>query len=62
MVEGAVGAGNLAAGDVPTLLEGESVTVDLSDGVKINQATVTMANVLAKNGVIHVIDAVLVPE
>jgi transforming growth factor-beta-induced protein len=62
VVDGAVGAGDLTAGDVETLLEGESVTVDLSDGVKINQANVTMANVLTKNGVIHVIDAVLVPE
>ena len=43
-------------------LTDKSVTVDLSDGVKINTATVTMANVLASNGVIHVIDAVLVPE
>jgi len=62
VVEGAVGAGNLVAGDVPTLLADNSVTVDLSDGVKINAANVTMANVLTKNGVIHVIDAVLVPE
>jgi uncharacterized surface protein with fasciclin (FAS1) repeats len=62
VVDGAVGAGNLTAGDVATLLENESVTVDLSDGVKINDANVTMANVLTKNGVIHVIDAVLVPE
>ena len=62
VVDGAVGAGDLTAGDVETLLEGKSVTVDLSDGAKINQANVTMANVLTKNGVIHVIDAVLVPE
>jgi uncharacterized surface protein with fasciclin (FAS1) repeats len=62
VVEGAVGAGDLVAGDEPTLLDDKSVTVDLSGGVKINQANVTMTNVLAKNGVIHVIDAVLVPE
>jgi transforming growth factor-beta-induced protein len=62
VVEGAVGAGNLTAGAVPTLLEGESVTVTLEGGAKINAANVTMANVLTKNGVIHVIDAVLVPE
>lgn len=62
VVDGAVGAGDLTAGEVPTLLEGKSVTVSLDDGVMINDANVTMANVLAKNGVIHVIDAVLVPE
>ena len=34
----------------------------LTGGVKINDATVTTANVLTKNGVIHVIDTVLVPN
>jgi uncharacterized surface protein with fasciclin (FAS1) repeats len=62
VVDGAVGAGNLTAGEVPTLLEDNSVTVDLTAGAKINDANVTMANVLAKNGVLHVIDSVLVPE
>merc|ERR1712176_765858 len=44
-----------------TLLDGKDITVDLSDGVKINESTVTTANVEASNGVIHIIDAVLVP-
>lgn len=43
-------------------LQGESVTIDLSYGVKINDATVTAADVEASNGVIHIIDTVLVPE
>jgi len=48
---------------IPTLLAGESVTVDLTnDGiVKINEATVTRPDVLASNGVIHVINEVLIP-
>jgi transforming growth factor-beta-induced protein len=62
VVDGAVGSGDLAAGMVPTLLEDQSLTVDLDDGVKINDATVTTANIIAKNGVIHVVDTVLVPE
>lgn len=62
VVEGAVGSGDLEAGAVPTLLEGKSVTVDLKSGVKINDAKVTTANIIAKNGVIHVVDTVLVPE
>lgn len=62
VVSGAVGSGDLVNGDVPTLLSGSDLTVDLSDGVKINNATVTTANILTKNGVIHVIDTVLVPE
>jgi len=46
---------------VPTLLEGAEVTVDLNNGVKINDSTVVGADVLASNGVIHVIDEVLIP-
>lgn len=41
---------------IETLL-GSSVTVDLSDGVVINESTVIAADVMASNGVIHVIDA-----
>lgn len=62
VVNGAVGSGNLTAGMVPTLLMNESVTVTLAGGVKINASNVTMANIIAKNGVIHVVDTVLVPE
>ncbi|OIQ35907.1 MAG: hypothetical protein BM563_11805 [Bacteroidetes bacterium MedPE-SWsnd-G1] len=47
---------------VETLLPGESVTVDLSNGVMINNANVIAADVKAVNGVIHGIDAVLVPS
>jgi uncharacterized surface protein with fasciclin (FAS1) repeats len=46
---------------MPTLLDGKNVTVDLTDGVKINDSTVVSADVLATNGVIHVINQVLVP-
>jgi uncharacterized surface protein with fasciclin (FAS1) repeats len=51
---------------LPTLLPNTSLTVGLiNNGVRItgpkNFATVTTANVIAKNGVIHVIDTVLLP-
>jgi len=62
VVSGAVGSGDLSAGSVSTLLEGKSLTVALAGGVKINDAKVTTANIIAKNGVIHVVDTVLVPE
>jgi transforming growth factor-beta-induced protein len=62
VVSGAVGSGDLAAGEVSTLLEGKDLTVALAGGVKINDANVTTANIIAKNGVIHVVDTVLVPE
>ncbi|HYQ03757.1 MAG TPA: fasciclin domain-containing protein [Polyangiaceae bacterium] len=62
VVAGAVGSGDLKAGPVPTQLTGKSVTVSLTDGVRINDSKVTAANILAKNGVIHVVDTVLIPQ
>lgn len=49
--------------ELPTLLEGSTLSVEVVDGsVVINEsATVIQADVLASNGVIHVIDAVLQP-
>lgn len=51
---------DLMAGDVE-MLDGTKVAVTLTDGVKVNDATVTTADVMASNGVIHVIDKVLIP-
>ena len=62
VVSGNVMSGDLTNGDVTTLNNGETLTVDLSSGVMINNANVTMADVEATNGVIHVIDKVLIPE
>jgi hypothetical protein len=41
------------------MLSGSDVQVDLTNGVMINTATVTLADVTADNGVVHVIDEVL---
>ncbi len=60
-VDGAVFANDLANGIVPTL-QGDNITVDLSMGVMINNAEVTLADVPAENGVVHVIDKVLLPS
>lgn len=62
VVEGAVGSGDLNPGSVPTLLTGSELTIDLSAGVKVNDANVTAANILTRNGIIHVLDSVLVPN
>ena len=52
---------SLESGDVPTL-NGDSVTIDVSeDGVKVNDAMVVKADVIASNGIIHAIDTVLMP-
>ena len=43
-------------------VNGQTVAVDGTDGVKVNGATVISADVGASNGVIHVIDTVLLPK
>jgi transforming growth factor-beta-induced protein len=52
----------LTNGPVNTLLTNEFVTVDLTNGVKINSSNVIAADLEATNGVIHGIDAVLLPS
>ena len=46
----------------PQTVNGQTINVDASNGVKINEANVTTADIEASNGVIHVIDAVLLPQ
>ena len=61
VVEGEVMSADIEPGDVPTV-EGEDLTIAVTDGtVTVNGATVEAADVEASNGVIHVIDEVLVP-
>ena len=60
-------AGKVMAADVVKLkeaktVEGRMVKIDASNGVKINNAKVVKADVEASNGVIHVIDTVLLPQ
>ncbi len=45
----------------PTTVNGATLNVNGTSGVKVNNATVTSADVMASNGVIHVIDTVLLP-
>ena len=61
VVPGDLMAKDLRSGKVATV-EGGSVTVLVnSTGVKVNDANVAKADIDAKNGVIHVIDRVLLP-
>jgi uncharacterized surface protein with fasciclin (FAS1) repeats len=43
-------------------VQGQSVHVDGRHGVRVNNATVVQADIIASNGVIHVIDTVLLPH
>ena len=59
VVPGTVLSTDLTEGDVATA-QGETVEVTL-DPIAINGAGVAIPDVLATNGVVHVIDAVLIP-
>ena len=43
-------------------VQGSRVTIDANDGVKVDNANVVATDVFASNGVIHVIDAVIMPK
>jgi uncharacterized surface protein with fasciclin (FAS1) repeats len=45
-----------------TTVQGSDIMIDTSDGVKVNNATVVQTDLVTKNGVIHVIDTVIIPE
>src|SRR6056297_3233210 len=44
-----------------TTVQGADITIDLDDGVMVENATVTTADIETSNGVIHVIDTVILP-
>ena len=62
-VADSVTSGMLSNGQVVTTLLGTNITVTInSSGVYIDNAMVIVADIIAENGVVHVIDAVLVPS
>lgn len=61
VVPAAVLSDELESGDVPTV-EGSTVMIEVTDdGVMVNEAMVTEADIEASNGVLHAIDQVLLP-
>jgi uncharacterized surface protein with fasciclin (FAS1) repeats len=58
---GDVRTDNLLELEEAETVEGSVVAIDTSDGYKVNQAIVVTPDILADNGVIHVIDSILMP-
>lgn len=62
VVPGKVMAADIAAIESAATVQGQSLSINTDSGVKIDSATVIQADIEASNGVIHVIDTVLVPQ
>ena len=61
VVPGKVMAADVKAGKVKTV-QGSELTVSTMGGVKVDAANVVKTDVVASNGVIHVIDTVVMPQ
>ena len=61
VVSGSVDAATVSGMTEATTVQGGTVKIDVSSGVKINDATVIQADIKASNGIIHVVDPVLLP-
>ncbi len=59
---GALSAGDVAGSESIETVFGQAITVDTGDGVRVDGAAVTTADIACSNGVIHVIDAVILPK
>ena len=60
-------AGKVMSADVAGLtsaktVQGKELSINTKEGVKVNEAKVIKADIEADNGVIHVIDSVLIPK
>ncbi|GGH32229.1 Uncaracterized surface protein containing fasciclin (FAS1) repeats [Cribrihabitans marinus] len=62
VVPGKVMSGDLSDDMTAATVQGGEITIDLDDGVMVNDAKVVAADIEAENGVIHVIDKVILPN
>ncbi|MBC7916571.1 MAG: fasciclin domain-containing protein, partial [Rhodoferax sp.] len=61
VVAGKVMAADVRAGKVKTV-QGSELTIATAGGVMVDKSKVTKTDIVADNGVIHVIDTVLMPK
>ena len=61
VVAGKVMEADVVKLDSATSLQGSALAISTADGVKVNDANVIKTDIKTSNGVIHVIDTVLVP-
>ncbi len=61
VVAAMVMSADLSDGQMAATVQGENITVDLSEGVMISGAKVAAADIKASNGVVHVINQVILP-
>ncbi|MDM8167197.1 fasciclin domain-containing protein [Roseovarius sp.] len=62
VVPGKVMSGDLTDGMTAATVEGSDVTIMTEGGVMVNDASVVQPDIEASNGVIHVIDKVIMPD
>ncbi|ASP20003.1 immunogenic protein MPT70 [Antarctobacter heliothermus] len=62
VVAGKVMSTDLSDDMMATTVQGTDIMIDLDNGVMVNDATVVTADIEASNGVIHVIDKVIMPK
>lgn len=61
-VNGVASAGRLFDGQKMSTLLGQNIEFSLTGGAMVNNANITVTDIRTKNGIVHVIDAVLLPE
>lgn len=62
VVPGKVLAADVVKLDSAKTVQGSSITIDTSNGVKVDGANVVKTDIVTSNGVIHVIDSVILPK
>ncbi|MCR9152435.1 MAG: fasciclin domain-containing protein [Rhodobacteraceae bacterium] len=62
VVPGKVMSTDLSEGLMAATVQGQEVTITLEGGAKVDGAAISAADIEATNGVIHVIDAVILPK